>query len=291
MSMNQPPTTLLAEPLMVRQDDQIQQHEYQRLRVADIHTPKFQRDIHHSLVRRMAKNFSWDTMLALVVYQDRESDLYYVIDGQQRLEALRALGRELDLVPCLVYRHLSYADAARLYADIQRAGARKVLTPADVFKAKLEAGEAQAWEIADLCDELGITINLNTHDSRPRGLRAIATVERIQRVGGTASLRRVLTLLISAWPDDNQAMDGKIIEGLAVLLRRYPTLTDDALRERFVSITPLAVLRKAAALRDIIGTNVITCVARALHAHYNVRRRTNALPPWDERASGVGDAS
>lgn len=77
---------------------------------------EYQRGVKKSAVMRIARDFSWAACGSLIV-MERGNGRYYVIDGQQRLEAIRRRG-DIKRVQCMVFISHGVPEEARAFREI-----------------------------------------------------------------------------------------------------------------------------------------------------------------------------
>jgi hypothetical protein len=112
---------------------------------------RYQREISErsvKMIRRIVSTFDWSRVRPATVAR-REDGLFEVIDGQHLATAI-ASHPGLDEVPCLITTPADRAERARAFVGVNRD--RVAMTPLQIFKADLEAGDAVA-----LATDAGVT--------------------------------------------------------------------------------------------------------------------------------------
>jgi hypothetical protein len=197
---------------------------------------------------------------------------YAVVDGQTRMEGMRA--REQEIAPCLVYEGLSTKDEARLFARLQteRRGMATYLR----FRAALVSGDAEAAAIAALARSVGFKV---AGDGDDRGIRSIAALEWLYRKDPEL-LRRVLAI-VGRWPDTRPTEShtdtrtrGEILKGIGRFLRETKNVEDGRLVDTLTGITPDQLRHRANSLREGSGSSgsYDLFVMDALVGVYSTRR-------------------
>jgi hypothetical protein len=241
------------------------------VRVGDINIPTYQRVINMAMIRRIVHNYDPEKFGVLYLSK-RANDTYWVIDGLHRLEALRQLGREDETVPAIVYEGLTYEQEAEMFAA-QSSPFRRQLSFSDVFKARIEAGDAAALEIRDVAESLGLYIDHGRGDSnQPNSIRAVSALDTVYRLGGSEHLRRILGIIQSAFAGERSAYQHKVLRGMHLFLTNYgDQVNEERLINRLRATTLPTLLRKATSLADVMGgsNSAALGVQRSILAAYN----------------------
>jgi hypothetical protein len=222
------------------------QPRHRKVRLADLKVDgTYQRELDETRVQRIVDEFNPALLGALEVSQ--RNGKFAVFDGQHRLAALKALGK--DTAPCIVHEGLSVAEEAALFVQLQTQ--RKALSPYDRFRARLRAGEPAAIEIQQIAKDRGYTIVRGGHD---RQIGAVASLDRVYARGGGDLLDKALSW-IATYQGEPKGTDGALIEGFAIAIQKYGD--DPRFFERLpvvVENTPAAtILRKAIAALETGG--------------------------------------
>lgn len=234
------------------------------LPVDDIQIDKeYQRDEESAIVRRLTERFNADIAGPLRVSERADGSLW-VMDGQHRLQAIRALGQPLAY--CYVERARQKAEA-RTYVGLNGGTKAQAMLR---FKAALIAGD----DTAVIAVEASITAHgfIIDYETRsgddPRLFRAVQTALTLYRkpsVDGTAGpdrLTRVLSLARETWPDTPGAAQ-------SVLLKAFDALF---LNERIEALNRPRFVRRVGARLDP-GEVAIT-------AHERSRAHGHAADQW-----------
>ena len=257
---------------------------YRRVRLGDIRVPQFQRGEIRSQIQRIARRFSWSLFGAAILYRDQEDSQLYVIDGQQRLAALRTKGDHNVMVPSLLYEHISYQRAAKIYHDVNAPGNKRGLTPGDLLKAELAAGEPTALDLYNRTEDLGINIDFDLRSAQrsPVNIRAVAAMRHVYRIGGGEHYTRVLRALKEAFPEDPARFNQTLLKGMHLFLFRFGSrVTDREVIDKLRGVTTEDIARKAAAWAELSRGDRASYTGRAIHSQINSGRRGNRLPSWD----------
>jgi hypothetical protein len=158
--------------------------------------PRYQRDTGSrrslNLIDKIVREFRWSRFgVASVVRDTRTIELFYVVDGQHRVEAARRLN--VEKVPCVVLPHATVEEAAVDFVAMNRD--RVTVTPLHIYHAQLAAGDPQALAIAAVCKAAGVEIcrhQVPASHMKPGQTLAVATIAKLIRTSGEKFATRVL---------------------------------------------------------------------------------------------------
>lgn len=237
--------------------------------------PNVQRSPDRGRAAKMAENLDLNA-IGIVTVSKRANGSYHVIDGQHRVEALRLAGGEEEKVTCRVFEGLTLEDEARMFRLLNNT---VKLTAIDRFRVRVVEGEPVAAGINETLARHGWKIMLASGEA---AFSAVAAAERIYN-RDPAALERAIVTVTRAWGHDSAGTDGRLFEGLGMVLARYGSAVDDTeLVERLARYPggPGRLLGKARGMTEVLRITLTVAVADVLVELYNARRRTRALPPW-----------
>lgn len=219
-----------------------------------------------NLARRIEQNFD-PALVGTLVISAREDGGYAIVDGQTRASAILNLAAEDAAplgVPCLVYRGLTLADEASLFARLQKE--RRGIASFHRFRAALVAGEEEAVAIEQIVNAAGYEIGPTSAGQ----LSAVAALERVYR-RTPETLSRTLAICRGTW-SDKFVPPGDILRGLGYLLT-WAHVDDERLIECLSAVTPESLKRRASALREGMGHGGGSdkYMAQAIAAEYKPR--------------------
>lgn len=201
----------------------------------------YQRTIVPPRVNRIAKNLDQDAFGSLTVGQRRDGS-YWVVDGMQRLTAARKLG--IAMVPCDVFQSDGQQHEARVFRLKNRE--RTSVSALALFNAQMTEGDPQTLEIVSVVKDAGLKIRLR--DEGGQGwpyIKAVKALERsFQRVG-SEGLRSALAILSEAWPGEDGALQGDMIEGMCWFIKKNQGFNERRLVERLSKKSITGVIRAA----------------------------------------------
>lgn len=230
------------------------------LRVLDVEAvkadPAYQRDV-KSGHRKIVADFN-EEALGIPVVGERADGSLWVVDGYQRLTALKKLNR--PKVRAEVFRSDGPEHEARIFKLINMNRTR--LTPSEQFRALLAAQDETAWKIKETVEAAGFALILggsgrSAKTSTETGstyVNCVSTLQQICRTNGFDALTFALTAVKAAWPDDVLRTRDYIIHGLAVFWTRNEGVVDlDRLTPRLTKTTPHAVMYTASQAGNLSG--------------------------------------
>lgn len=141
-------------------------------------------------IQRIADRFDW-SKFSVVVVSPAGSDRYAIIDGQHRTHAAALCG--LERVPCQILR-LDRAGQAASFAAIN--GAVTKITPWQIFKAALAAGESWATQARDAVDKAGcrlMTYNKGSEVRKPGEIYGVQMIRDMVSDYGAATVTAALS--------------------------------------------------------------------------------------------------
>jgi len=216
------------------------------LRVVDISAigfdPSYQRGVvsrHKQIVTGFNPN-----ALGVPLVAQREDGSLWCVDGRQRITALGKLGKKT--VRAEVFVSSGPEHEAEVFRLVN--GGRTRLTTQELFKARLTAGDRDAWEIKDAVEAAGFVLDLQHAKSREawKDVRCVAALADIHKTGGGERITKVLTACKVAWPGDTLSSSADIVGGVGTFATRMGDATDfDRLADRLGTTTPQKLLYTA----------------------------------------------
>lgn len=250
--------------------------------IADMRvSPLAQRELNTSRVNKILKSFDLEQLGTPTV--NERGGHYYVIDGQHRIEALKAMGWEDQQVQCWTYVGLSEQDEAEKFLKLNDVLAVHGFAK---FKVGVQAGRVEECDIDRIVRAQGLKVSM---DSSEGSISAVGTLRRVYQQTGPANLARALRLVRDAYGDIG--MIAVVIDGIALLCHRYEDALDD---ERAVTRLSTvngglnALLGQAENIRRQTGNQKRHCVAAAAVEILNGGRGGKKLPTWWHTAETQG---
>jgi len=200
----------------------------------------YQRTIVPGRVNRIAKNLDQDAFGSLTVGQRRDGS-YWVVDGMQRLTAARKLG--IALVPCDVFESEGQEHEARVFRLKNKE--RTNVSSTALFRAQLTEGDEQTLAIAAAVKQAGLKLGLQDHSTKWPYIRAVKALERSYQRVGAEGLLEALGIVCEAWPGEDGALQGDMIEGICWFIKKKNGFDRTRLVDRLTKKSITSVLRAA----------------------------------------------
>lgn len=237
------------------------QATFKRVPVGQLHVDgRYQRELDTARVTKMAENFDEHLFGALEVSQRNGAGVYYVFDGQHRLETAKILG--IGTVPVLIHKKLTPEEEAEKFVQLQRV--RKNVHPIDRFRASVFRGDARAMEIQRIVTEAGFQVR---HAGPERGQqRAFNTPAALDKVYGLGVLPETLSLLDELWGGDDHSTDAPLVHGLGLFVKGYGGRINDAHKAKLRAVPPIQVVRRAIGRIEAFSTGGVKQRADAVAA-------------------------
>jgi len=213
--------------------------------------------------------------------------IFWVLDGQHRIYALKQNGFEHDNLDCEVYEGLTDAEMADIFLGRDR---RKQIAPYDKFHVSCTAGYKRELDILRAIESNGQRVSRE----RGEGITAVGALGGVYDRSGDAVVGQVIRTINLSFSGDGDAFDRSIIEGLGLVFNRYNGRTNEkALGQRLAQLKHGAreLLRKAESIRERTGNQKKHCVAAAVVDIYNRGEGAHGkgrLPAWWKE--GIGNA-
>jgi hypothetical protein len=241
--------------------------------------PKVQRAFRAGHAAKIAGRLDLDALGYPVV--SRHGNIYHVIDGQHRVEALKLFGfLPDDLVECQVYVDLTEQQEAELFL---RRNDGKAVDALSGFHVAIHAGRADETTISDVVRQLGLRIGHRGRGRSADAISAVGTLKAVYGRVGDSGLAKTLRIIRDAY--GNAALEAPIIDGLGLCVQRYDgTLDEDTM------ITALStaagglhgLVNQAEKTRVGMGQSRQQCIAATAVDLYNRAHglKKGRLAPW-----------
>lgn len=265
--------------------------QFKMVSVADLCIdPDAQRKLSLTWVKAHVDEFDVD-QLGYIVVNVREDGAMFTIDGQHRVELMRAVGWGDQKIHAEVFTGLTLAEEAELF---NARNDRRAVRSFDRFRIAAVAGSPVECNIARIVQKRGMAISDQARDGN---VAAVASLLKIYNGAGLRSqtegahaLDRTLAALTQCFGKNASAFSAKIIEGMGMVQLRYNGAIDQK-----ALVTKLATFKGGAAgllgiaraLADMNGRPVHHSVAATIVDQYNKGRRTGQLDAWDSTAKKV----
>ncbi len=213
------------------------------------------------------------------VVSKRKDGLYYILDGQHRIAALRIFGfAETDQFQVECYEDLTEAEEAELFLE------RNTIKPKsawDKYHVALTAGRPEELAIDHVVRWAGFTV-ASYNRNRGNTVTAIGTLREIYRRMGPTGLGRTLRITRESYGEVGAT--ALVLDGMSLLLHRYgKQIVDEELTARLQKEPGglNGIMIPANKLRATLGQPLPHCVAASMASIYNKGRGvTTRLAPW-----------
>lgn len=211
---------------------------------------------------------------------NHRAGVYWVLDGQHRVYALKANGFEQDNLDCEVYEDLTDQEMADIFLGRD---ARRAVNPFEKFHVACTAGWPRENDIRRTVEAQGLKISKRQEENC---VGAVAALGKVYDRAGDVVLGQVLRTIKGAYSGDAKAFDQEIIEGLGLVFNRYNGRTNEkdlAARLSAAQHGVRGLLRRAASQRERTGNQKAQCVAATVVEIYNRGAGPRAavrLPSW-----------
>lgn len=236
-------------------------------------SPTAQRELKPHRVDHLVANFDLEQIGTPVV--SHRDQLFYILDGQHRIEALKEIGWGDQQIQCWTYTGLSEEEEAERFLKLNDT---LVVDSFSKFRVGVNAGRAEETDIDRIVRSEDLVVS---RDRIPGAISAVGTLRRVYDRGGPDCLSRTLRIVRDSYGD--AGMEAVVIDGIGLLCQRYNGELDEG-----KAITSLGkvnggvsgLLGKAEILRRQTGNAKGHCVAAAAVEIINRGRGGAKLPSW-----------
>lgn len=173
--------------------------------------PDAQRPLDSAQVDHIVANFDVEKLGYPVL--NHSGDVYYIVDGQHRFEALKAIGWGDQQVHCQVFHDLSVEQMADLFLGKNDS---RAVTSLAKFRVAVTAGYERECDIDRIVRHHGCAV---TRDNVEGAIGAVGTLTRIYDRSGPGILSRTIRIIKDAY--GSPGFESAILDGLALLCTRY----------------------------------------------------------------------
>lgn len=235
-----------------------------------------QRELKQGRVDHIAANMDLEQIGTPTV--NRRGGLYYILDGQHRVEAFKQWlgeGWEEQQLQCWAYNGLTEEEEAETFLKLNDTLAVQAF---DKFRIGFNANRAEEVEISAIVQKAGLTIS----QSRAEGaIGAVGTLRRAYRRDGAAVLGRALGIIRDAY--GSPGLEAPVIDGISLLCSRYNGELDTAqavTRLSSVAGGLAGLMNRAYFAKNQTNAPLNQCVAAAAVDLINRGKGGKKLPSW-----------
>ncbi|MGG7535333.1 DUF6551 family protein [Rhizobium sp. 12,4] len=235
----------------------------------------YQRPLKEKRVKQILRDFSWKQFGTLMVV-DQGDGSYTVYDGQHRHAAACRHPGIIEVPAAIVTLDQAYEEAQSfLGVNINRSA----ISTVEKYWAGIEAGDEKMMQICSVLEDAGCeVVPPGTKSPGPNRTSSISAIQRsIERYGDWAVTEACKTI-VAAWPRDNAALSGVVIQSLARLFKNNRKVIDrERMVMKLVGKDRKILAADAEALKRIGGGDAAVSLAKVLVEIYNKSLQSNQI--------------
>lgn len=244
-------------------------------------SPVAQRRLRPHRVEKIFSQFAPERLgVPVVSFRD---NVYWIVDGQHRIEALKAWlgsGWEKQVLLCLVHTGMTEQQEADLFDHLNNTSQVNAF---DKFKVRIVAAREVENEVNAAVAAAGLVVALG---GGANNVSAVSTLVKVFVFSDAPTLTRTLRLVCESF--GKPGLTANVILGMAGVCRRYNEEMDDVsvvakLRGLRGGVGEL--LSRAALLKRQLGRGTAECMSAAILEVINSKRGGKKLPAWWSEAA------
>jgi hypothetical protein len=215
-----------------------------------------QRSYRESHAREYADNFDLEALGYPVV--NHRDGIFYLVDGQHRVMAMRLIGWEDQQIECECFESLSEREEAELFLKRNK---RRNVRSFEAFVVAVKAGREAECDVNRIVMGQGLKVSEDMQDG---SVQAVGALMYVYTHYGAKVLSKTLRIARDAYAKDHEAFRGALVQGLGAVCGKYDGKVEEAAAIRQLSRAPggpLGVIGKAQILKRQVGSPVTTCVS------------------------------
>lgn len=234
--------------------------------------PSYQRDV-KAKHKRIVADFN-EEALGIPLVGEREDGGLWIVDGLQRITALKKLGRKDVRAEVFASRGPEHEAEVFKLVNLNRTK----LTSAEQFRAMLTCHDELSWKIKEAVESCGYKIVLgktgskggNADEQASFQLTCISTLVTMADRHGVDPIKFALNCIKESWPNDRMGTNNGIVSGLGCFYRRNDGVVDlERLIPRLQTATPHKIIY--AANQATLSNNRVDAIADVLEKLYRKR--------------------
>lgn len=187
-----------------------------RLAIKNLKTDmSYQSPVKEAQVKKIVREFDPNKLHTIVVNR-RMNGLFYVIDGQHRVEALKRIG--ILSIEATIHNDLSVEQEAEMYLGIND---RPTKSPNSKGKSALRFNDPEAIEIDKAVTNVGLQIDYDKQNNGVGYIHAYQALKTVNKKNGSTHLEIVLTVIRKSFGNESRNFQGFIIQGFSKFLETY----------------------------------------------------------------------
>lgn len=226
-------------------------------------------------IKNMADNWNWALYQPICV--SVVDGVYYVIDGQHRVAALRRLYNDDYKVTCKLATDLTLEEQNEWFAEL--ATNEKSQSLKSVVTAKINSKAYPKYQalVEDL-NASGLKLKLTDKGRQPNAIRANATVIKLHNQFSREIFVDCMTLLCRIWNGNSSSLTASFLEGWSYFYTLYHKQWDIKTLFSKLSVESASQISKhAKSLADLKTYTLQQCYAKEFVTLYNGRSRKYRL--------------
>lgn len=218
------------------------------LRIVQLHLLNIDRSYQRGITPRyknIVKTFDPDA-LGIPLVGQREDGTLWVVDGQQRCEALKELGKREVRAEVFVSKGPEHE--AQVFKLVNQNRTR--LRSEELFNALLTAGDEDCWKVKEALDKYKFIVPMHgaivKPDDKANSVRCVNILVKIYQSKGQECLDFILDTIKESWPDDPLRVKNEIVEGLWMFYSNMKGSIDkERLLKNLNTVTPSKLIYSA----------------------------------------------
>jgi len=201
---------------------------------------------------------------------------YYCTDGMHRIECLRQMGWDDQLIQCWVQEGMTEEEEAEEFLSLND---RLTVNAFDKFRVGVNAGREVECDIDRIVRAQGLRVSRSSSDEGSVG--AVGALRRIYTRDGAPTLGRTLRIVRDAY--GSPGLEAAVLDGIGLLCGRFNGELDDVKAVKQLATAHGGVnglLGRAEGTRKQTGSARNHCVAAAAVELINRGRGGKKLPSW-----------
>jgi hypothetical protein len=243
--------------------------------------PHAQRDVVPSKLKKLIDGLDLDAIGAVhaVQYPINGVEKVWVIDGQHRLKAI--LHHGFGEWPVDVIIHTEATDDVRAAQLFLKLNDRATVGPYDKFVNEAKANDPDALGVLKFVQRYGLEVSKSAGDKK---LTCIIALKKLYKIDNGKTLNKTLFVATEAWGTKAAALEGKLLEGLGLVIgRHYEALDYDVLIKKLSKYagSSSGLVGDARGIKEYRHTSLTRCIAERIIETYNQGRRKGKIEPLE----------
>ncbi len=229
----------------------------------------YQRPVREENVNKLIQK--WDAALVEPVVVSFRDGKFYVVDGQNRIAAMRKMNNGHDvMVLCKVHSGMTYQEEAAMCWKLDQAKRRMDASQSVNALAESETS-AEVTDIRQILEQEGFRWALAKKTGKEYEVGSTRAVINAYRLLGSAAFTRMFWLLGETWRGNPRSLNSYILSGMALFLKTYETeLRDRLFVMRLSAVDPEEIIRRGKV--DFSTSRASLRYARVILEKYNGHR-------------------